>query len=329
MEKYIIIITALIILTAILCLIEAKRELGYFKITHDEVRSKKLKEFLLKDSSKDPSKEEPLKEALSKETPELRIIFLSDLHNKEYGKNNADLLEAIRQEQPDLILIGGDMLIGKPEGKTGSTSKQQKDIYHAALRFVGKLPEICPVYYANGNHEQRMKEDQEEYGNVYERYSKALRNAGVHFLENESIVLRVRGQDIRITGLELPEEIYRKFRKITVEKRNIEKCVGKAADGSGIFQILLAHNPAYFPAYKEWGADLVLSGHLHGGIIRLPFLGGLISPQAVPFPKYSGEMTREGEHTIIVSRGLGTHTVNLRFLNEAEVIVIHLKAGSI
>ena len=64
---------------------------------------------------------------------------------------------------------------------------------------------------------------------------------------------------------------------------------------------------------KKWGADLVLSGHLHGGIIRLPGIGGLITPQAIPFPKYSGEMTTEGEQTIIVSRGLGTHTINLRF----------------
>ena len=69
----------------------------------------------------------------------------------------------------------------------------------------------------------------------------------------------------------------------------------------------------------------VLSGHLHGGIIRLPGIGGLITPQAIPFPKYSGEMTTEGEQTIIVSRGLGTHTINLRFLNEAEMIVIHLR----
>ena len=81
----------------------------------------------------------------------------------------------------------------------------------------------------------------------------------------------------------------------------------------------------YFDAYKKWGADLVLSGHLHGGIIRLPGIGGLITPQAIPFPKYSGEMTTEGEQTIIVSRGLGTHTINLRFLNEAEMIVIHLR----
>ena len=91
------------------------------------------------------------------------------------------------------------------------------------------------------------------------------------------------------------------------------------------FSIVLDHQPQDYEAQAKAGVDLVLSGHLHGGIIRLPGIGGLITPQAIPFPKYSGEMTTEGEQTIIVSRGLGTHTINLRFLNEAEMIVIHLR----
>ena len=115
---------------------------------------------------------------------------------------------------------------------------------------------------------------------------------------------------------------YEKFKKHTVTPQDVRQCLGKADKGE--YQILLAHNPAFFPAYKEWGADLTVSGHLHGGIIRIPGLGGVITPQFVLFPKYSGEMTVEGNQAIAVSRGLGTHTINLRFLNYAEVVVIDL-----
>ena len=151
---------------------------------------------------------------------------------------------------------------------------------------------------------------------------KQVEECGVHFLENGSVLLKEDDCRIRISALELPLATYTKFKKYRVTEQDVTACIEKeAAD----YEILLAHNPVYFDAYKKWGADLVLSGHLHGGIIRLPGIGGLITPQAIPFPKYSGEMTTEGEQTIIVSRGLGTHTINLRFLNEAEMIVIHLR----
>ena len=91
------------------------------------------------------------------------------------------------------------------------------------------------------------------------------------------------------------------------------------------FQILIAHNPVFFQDYRNWGADLVVSGHLHGGIIRIPGLGGLITPQAKLFPKYSGELTKEEESYIAVSRGLGSHTVNIRLFNEAEIVALELK----
>lgn len=280
----------LLILAGILGLLESYREQQYFKVTEDTVISKKL-------------------DGLTKEKT---IVFLSDLHNKVYGTDNERLLSAIRTASPDLILIGGDMLVGKK-----GCSPQP------ALEFVTRLPDICPVYYTCGNHEQRMKEKPEEYGDVYQRYRRELQNCGIRFLENDCVVLEEEECKIRIFGLELPLETYTKFRRYPVTSEDVNTCIQK--EDSEMYDILLAHNPVYFDAYKKWGADLVLSGHLHGGIIRLPGIGGLITPQAIPFPKYSGEMTTEGEQTIIVSRGLGTHTINLRFLNEAEMIVIHLR----
>ena len=90
------------------------------------------------------------------------------------------------------------------------------------------------------------------------------------------------------------------------------------------YQILLAHNPMYAETYLEWGADLILSGHLHGGIVRIPGLGGVVSPQFRLFPKYSGEHTEKNGKSVVVSKGLGTHTIKIRFLNPAEVVVLHL-----
>ena len=248
-----------------------------------------------------------------------RMIFLSDLHNHEYGQNNIRLLQAVKAACPDLILIGGDMLVGK----RGRSAKP-------ALQFVSQLPKIAPVYYANGNHEQRMKENPEKYERVYERYREILQNAGVHFLENDSLELHLDEFHVRLTGLELPMETYEKFKYSHVRKEDIVLQVGEirkemldsAEEEESVYEILLAHNPTYYSAYKEWGADLVLSGHLHGGIARIPGWRGVITPQAFLFPKYSGEMTEEDGQTIIVSKGLGTHTINFRLFNIPEMVVL-------
>lgn len=277
------------ILVCIFCLGEIYRELHTFQVTHYTVAS-------------------PKREALqSKET----VVFLSDLHNYVYGKDNELLLQAVSGLHPALILIGGDLLVGK-EGVS----------FETARRFAEALTEICPVYYANGNHEQRMKEYPKKYGNAYARYKKALTAAGVHFLENDSVSLRLGTGDIRITGVELPLKTYRKLERHTVSVRDVEKKAGRAE--SGVFQILLAHNPAYCDAYLEWGADLVLCGHLHGGLVCLPNGKSVITPQFHFFPQYAGEMTEKNGQTVVVSRGLGTHTVNIRLFNRAEVVALHL-----
>lgn len=122
-----------------------------------------------------------------------KIVFLSDLHNKEYGSGNQRLLDAIRREAPDLILVGGDMLIRS----TGEKSE------HAAA-FLERLPDIAPVYCANGNHEQKMKECEETYGEAYRKYRKRLANSGIHMLENEADTIWIRGQRMQIGGLEIP-----------------------------------------------------------------------------------------------------------------------------
>ena len=286
MTKWLILIGVILVV----CIAEWIREILTFQITHYDIVSEKLNN---------------LKE-------EQKIIFLTDLHNNSYGKNNEKLLHAVRAQKPDLILIGGDMLVGKAEAPT-----------KVAEDFVCKLTKICPVYYANGNHEQRMKIYPEKFGTKYQEYKSAIEESGVMFLENEHVDLMFDTCKVQITGLEIPREGYKKFRKTDVSLEQIKERIGKA-DASK-YQILLAHNPIYADTYLEWSADLVLSGHLHGGIVRIPGLGGIITPQFRLFPKYSGELTVKDGKSVVVSKGLGTHTIKIRFLNPAEMIVLHLQ----
>ena len=275
--------------------LEIYRELHHFRVTHYTIESQKFKGF----------------------SRDLNLIFLSDLHNRVYGEKNEPLLQAIRNEKPDLILIGGDMLVGKEDAS-----------YDIALDFTSQLPEIAPVLYATGNHEQRMREKPEIYQAAYADYRQQLKDRGVLFLENGSCRIEAGTVLLEISGVELPSASYKKLKKLPIRASDIAEYLHKdsvSVTEDSVYRILLAHNPAYMNAYKGWGADLILSGHLYGGVMRLPGIGGVITPQAFLFPKYSGEMTKEGEQTIIVSRGLGTHTINIRLFNQPEVVSICLK----
>lgn len=274
-------------LSIITVLAEVLRELNDFCVRRYEISSDKIKE-------------------------DMKIVFLSDLHGKVYGINNYKLVYAVRREKPDIILVGGDMLTRADEATDA-----------IAYELMKKLVEIAPVYLANGNHEQKMREYPEYYKGRYAEYKDALERAGVYVLENDSVVLECKGTKMCVSGLEVPVECYTHFKDIPLNQEDILSRIGEA--DKTIFQVLMAHTPVYAKAYKAWGADLTLSGHLHGGIIRLPFIGGIITPQAKLFPRYSGDMYRDGEHYTIVSRGLGTHTVNIRYLNRAELVSIVLK----
>ncbi|WP_461812028.1 metallophosphoesterase [Faecalimonas sp.] len=273
-----------------LILLEILREISTFKVTHYEIISRKL----------------------SKNMKEKKIVFISDLHNYSYGKRNNKLIGTIEQENPDIIFSAGDLLVGK---KNKSTKPAEEFIESLAKRF--------PIYCINGNHEQRMKEEMEVYGKKYAEYRESIIKSGVNLLENDSVLLEWEGKKVRINGLEIPLSYYRKFSRKKLSLKEIEVCLGKS--NKDVFEILLAHNPVHAEVYAEWGADLILSGHLHGGIVRIPFLGGIITPQMCFFPKYSGGLYEIGEKRIVVSKGLGIHSIPIRLFNEAEVIVLHIK----
>mgnify|MGYP002868832817 CR=1 FL=1 len=262
----------------------------------------------------------------------LRLVFLSDLHGRVY---NSDLLKLIRKNNPDIILIGGDML---------NSSSADKDA--AGLECSVHISQIAPTYYALGNHEGLVqflggfgkKYDEERLGRYYSRrlekygeseFTRRWKTIEGTLKENNIIMLddetaeHVQGSDINITGLTLPVVCMKKRNPEPVTAEIIEACIGKIDQNR--YNIILAHSPEFFDQYALTGADLVLSGHLHGGVVRLPLLGGLISPKFRLFPEYSfGKFTKDG-CTLIVTKGCGTHHVNIRIFNRPEIAVIDIE----
>ena len=288
MIKIILIIVAVFI---VYCLIEMIRELRDFRVTKYRICSQKLNGI----------------------KREKKIIFLSDLHNRMYGEENERLLESIRNQHPDLILIGGDMLVRK-DGNS----------YDKTVHFLAKLPGICPVYCANGNHEQKLKELPDKYEQSYEEYKKALTASGIHMLENASETVKLDEVPVKLSGLEIPLGAYARFGKKELSLKESTDRIGEHGDD---YQILLAHHPGYMKEYLAYGADLILGGHYHGCVVQLPGIGGVISTNFTLFPKYSGGIYPEGEQTAVVSRGLGTHSVPLRLWNWPELIVLELSGN--
>lgn len=237
------------------------------------------------------------------------IAMISDLHNVELGKKNEHLLQALQKAKPDIICIAGDLVLGK-KGKS----------MNIAYEFIKKAVKIAPIYYGLGNHEQRMKKYPEVYGEEYRIFEKRIQKLGVTMLENNSSSLELQGEQIQITGLALPEEYYKKGKKVELPIKVVNRLAGKASKEK--FHILLAHTPKYGDTYLEWGGDLILSGHYHGGMMRLPFLGGVISPDFRLFPQYcQGDFEKENCH-FIVSAGLGEHTLPIRIFNPRELVLI-------
>lgn len=241
-----------------------------------------------------------------------KAVVLSDLHNKQYGKNNTALLTAIREQQPDFVLIAGDILTAKKNAAMDP-----------AISLLKELAKLYPVYYGNGNHEHRLKLYPEIYGDMAERYAEALAEAGIEPLVNSHAELPEYG--IAVYGTEIDRLYYKHFKVREMEAGYLKKLLGHAPGNQ--YTVLLAHNPDYFPQYAEWGAQLVLSGHVHGGVARVPFWGrGVLSPALRFFPKYDGGIFREQRSTMVLSRGLGTHTIPVRIFNPAELWVVEFKS---
>ena len=233
-----------------------------------------------------------------------RIAHVSDLHNTEMGKDNEKLLAMLRDADPDMIAITGDLI-----------DSRNTDI-EVALKFVREAIKIAPCYYVTGNHEARVN----EYGEL----KAGMETAGVTVLEDVRTEISMEGATITLIGVNDPsyQTDYLFGDSETVLNTKLEEL--HTEDGE--FTVLLSHRPELFDAYTDHGIDLVLSGHAHGGQFRLPFIGGLVAPNQGFFPEYDAGIYMEGNTNMLVSRGIGNSILPFRINNRPEVILIELQA---
>ena len=247
-----------------------------------------------------------------------KILQLTDLHSNSFGKDNERLLQEIGKLEPDIIAVTGDMM----------NSLQDDGAIFLAL--AEQLVKKYPVYYIDGNHELivKLKSNRGEH-QYYPTYIERLKELGVHIVNDKSVILTREDDKIVLTGLDIPLIFYSdKDADIGAYKFNqpyVERKIGPA--NHDMFQLLLVHNPDYFTVYEQWGADLVLAGHHHGGMIRIPFMGGLVGQNGKfeLFPTYSAGEFIENKSTMYVGRGLGNYSINLRIFNRPEIVLVTLK----
>ena len=228
-----------------------------------------------------------------------KISHVSDLHNAVFGRKNEKLLSLIRAAEPDIIAITGDLI-----------DSRHTDI-DSALAFVEAAAEIAPVYYVTGNHESRLD---------FDAIEPRLIAAGARVLRNEAEYIEHSGERIRLAGIDDPSFIRTGG---TAEERAAAE-LEQLGDGGGTFTVLLAHRPELVEVYAEYGAGLVLSGHAHGGQVRLPLLGGLYAPGQGLLPEYDSGLYSLGETQMVVSRGLGNSVAPLRVNNRPELVIVTL-----
>ncbi len=238
-----------------------------------------------------------------------KIVQLSDLHRSKYGKDNAKIVDAVKKINPDIVVMTGDMIEPDESGES-------------FWELSRTLAASYEVYYIKGNHELRGTPKFEL------NLMKTLGEIGVKTLENEKAEIKKGSSVINIYGLTYGLEFYggsskKKSNATYFSLEEMNKLLG-SKDNEG-FNILLTHNPIYFETYAEWGADLTFCGHIHGGLIRLPFIGGILSPDVTLFPKYDGGIYELNSRKMLVSRGLSAGNFGLRFLNSPEIISITLK----
>lgn len=234
---------------------------------------------------------------------ELRICLMSDLHNNR--KRLDKLVRRIYEFAPDLILLAGDLV------DKHASENLQAESFLAALADLG-----VPMYYSMGNHESSMKEKQPE---AWKNYEKTVRETA-QLLDNSGAFLQTL-PGVYVTGLSLPKEFYKKGGLYKSEENLPEINIPE-----NCFHIMLAHNPEYVNLYKKYHADFIVSGHLHGGLLRLPLIGGVVSPRLrLPEGCDAGLVRLPEGNQMFVSRGLGSHTIPLRFFNRVEVNFLVLK----
>ena len=248
-----------------------------------------------------------------KEFDGYNIVQISDLHSKLFGENNKKLIQKIKSLNPDIVVVTGDLIDG------------ENNNYNVALDFMKEISKLYRVYYIIGNHEQKSLI--KKYKDEYKDYFNKLHQIDFVNLDNNKVEIVKGDSNINLYGLTVPYSCYKYLfdnqETTSIDIDFLEEKLGKVDREQ--FNILLAHTPFYFDEYEKWGADLTLCGHVHGGIVRLPLVGGLLSPDRKFFPKYDLGEYIKNKSTMIVSKGLGGSKVLIRVNCKPEIVNIKLK----
>lgn len=234
----------------------------------------------------------------------VKIVQLSDVHDAEFGEEQAELVEAVRKEKPDYIFLTGDFI-----------DSNRYDLERSMAMIPG-LTGIAEVFYVTGNHEVAVNE--------VDTITSALSEAGVHVLRNEAMVVGAGDSRIAIAGIDDPLTGVATEGETPFTRHAVEQAT--AAVPEGMFTMLLAHRPEQFDTYADMGIPLVFAGHAHGGQIRIPFVGGLIAPGQGWFPELTSGIHEAGETQLVISRGLGNSQIPLRIFNTPEIVSVTLQS---
>lgn len=257
--------------------------------------------FLIKDSRDDLeiSRYEVKSQKLPESFDGFKIVQLSDLHGAEFGEDGMELVEKVKELEPDIIALTGDFVTD--EGDLAAVEK-----------LAARLTELCPVYFISGNH---------EFGSgLAVKVRNILERAGVKYLSNEYLTIS-RGEDgILLGGVEDPLA----YADMLSPDELAQKMNDAAPDA---FKILLGHRNYWMTEYPELPVDLIFCGHAHGGLIRIPGVGGLIGTDRRLFPDFDAGEYNNGRYTLIVSRGLGNSVSIPRIFNRPEIVCVELSSA--
>lgn len=228
-----------------------------------------------------------------------KIILLTDLHNRDITEK---LVKIVNEENPNIIVMSGDMINEKVDG------------FDNFFNLCEELKDKT-IYYVFGNHEENMSDEKQN-----EFIEKIKEKTNVILLNNDKVQL---DDSFTIYGFSHQVKYYLASTKEKIDLNYIEERIGKIDINK--FNLLISHDPLLYNLYSEYGFDMVLSGHLHGGIINIPFVGGLLSPDFTFFPKYYKGVNKIGNTNLVISRGLGYgYMIPIRVFNRGEVVIINL-----
>ncbi|MFD3158037.1 metallophosphoesterase [Haloimpatiens sp. FM7330] len=241
---------------------------------------------------------------LPKKFNNFKIVQISDLHNKVFFNNNNSLVKKIKSQNPNIIVITGDLI------------DRRKYSEEKAMILIDKIKDIAPIYYVTGNHEG--------WSSKFSSLEKKLETRGVIVLRNKSVYYKKGNDKILILGVDDPsfntEGYSEDYKDYDIMKKQLEKI--NDIDNKDCFKILLSHRPEMFDLYAKEDIDLAFTGHAHGGQVILPFIGGIVAPNQGFFPKYYKGTYTKANTVMVVSRGLGSSIAPLRIFNRPEIVVV-------